>query len=73
MAVRVPVGYGGCLVGMVLASRSRFLLYTKHCWGKKVFGKKRREKKNLLREFCGGEVYIYLPTMKVLHEIYCDA
>jgi hypothetical protein len=34
--------------------------------------KKRREK-SLLREFCGGEVYISLPTMKVLHVIYYDA
>jgi len=46
MTVRGRIGYGGCLVGIVLAGRSRFLLYTKHAAVRRYLGgKKRREKK----------------------------
>jgi len=58
MAVRVRVGYGGCLVGIVLASRSRFLLYTKHAAVKKKYLEKKKRKKLFKRILWGRGIYI---------------
>jgi hypothetical protein len=40
-----------------ISKQLTFLAVHRTCCGKKVFGKK-EEEKSLLREFCGGEVYI---------------
>ena len=54
-----------------------FLAVHKACCGKKVFGKKEGggggKKRPFKRILCGGEVYISIPIMKALHEVFYDA